>query len=301
MVHKKTVGDVVFMGIVYLLMALFLLSVLYPFMNSLAISLNDSKDTMRGGISIIPRKFTLQNYSLILQNAKIYSAYYISISRTVLGTLTGVFFTSMLAYGLSNKKLMGRKFYTIICLVPMYFSGGIIPTYFLINSLGMINSFWVYIIPNLVGLWNMLLMRSFFQNIPEAIEESALLDGANYFQIYFYIIVPISGTIFATIALFTGVGQWNAWFDAAMYITRENLKPMQSVLLSIISEAKFAEKMTEAGASASQIGNMAQGRTVNVRSITMATMIITILPIIVTYPFLQKFFVKGVMIGSVKG
>lgn len=301
MVEKRTWRDYFFYAITIFIMVLFLIAVLYPFLNALAISLNEATDTTRGGITIFPRKPTLENYSLVLRNPKIYRAYFITIARTLLGTFSGLLFTSMLAYGLSNPRLMGRKVYTMICLIPMYFSGGIIPTYFLLKSMHLTNSFWVYVIPTIVGLWNMILMRTFFSEIPPAMEESALLDGANYFQIFFRIIIPVSGTIFATIALFIGVMHWNAWFDAAMYITKDELKPMQSVLMSIVSEAKFAERMVAAGMSAGDVAAMSQGRKTNVRSVTMATMIVTIIPIVITYPFLQKFFVKGVMIGSVKG
>lgn len=302
MVHKKKAGDYIFYIVTIAIILLFLLTVIYPFMNSLAISLNNAKDTAKGGLSIIPRKFTLSNYTRVFKNPKVYQAYFITISRTVVGTVLGLLFTSTLAYGLSNKRLMGRKYYTMVCLIPMYFSGGIIPTYFLMQSLHLTNSFWVYILPNLVGLWNMILMRTYFSQIPDALEESARIDGANYFTVFFRIIMPISGTIIATIVLYIAVFQWNAWFDASIYINnRDDLKPLQSILMQIVNEAKYAETMAQQGMSADQIAAAGVGKDTNVRSITMATMIITILPIIISYPFLQKYFVQGVMVGSVKG
>lgn len=302
MVQKKKAGDYVYYIVTIALVSLFLLTIIYPFMNSLAISLNDAKDTAKGGLSIFPRKLTLNNYIRVFKNPKIYQAYFITISRTVVGTVLGLFFTSTLAYGLSNKRLIGRKFYTMLCLIPMYFSGGIIPTYFLMQSLHLTNSFWVYILPNLVGLWNMILMRTYFSQIPEALEESARIDGASYFTVYFRIILPISGTIIATIVLYIAVFQWNAWFDASIYINnKDSLKPLQSILMQIVNEAKYAETMAQQGMSADQIAAAGAGKDTNVRSITMATMIITILPIVISYPFLQKYFIQGVMIGSVKG
>ncbi|WP_099205375.1 carbohydrate ABC transporter permease [Scatolibacter rhodanostii] len=302
MVQKKKAGDYVFYIVTIAIVGAFLLTIAYPFLNSLAISLNDAKDTALGGLSIIPRKFTLSNYTRVFKNSKIYQAYFITISRTIVGTAMGFLFTAMLSYGLSNKNLMGRKFYTMICLIPMYFSGGIIPTYFLMQSLHLTNSFWVYILPNLVGLWNMILMRTYFSQIPDAMEESARIDGANYFTIFFKIILPVSGTIIATIVLYIAVFQWNAWFDASIYINnKDELKPLQSILMQIVNEAKYAETMAQQGMSADQIAAAGAGKDTNVRSITMATMIITILPIIVTYPFLQKYFIQGVMVGSVKG
>lgn len=283
-------------------MLLVIVTTLYPFLNALAISLNHSDDTMKGGITLFPRVFTWKNYEIIFKNAKIYTAYFITILRTVIGMFGGLLFTGALAFGLSHKQLVGRKFYTMFCLIPMYFGGGLIPTYFLIKTLGLTNNFWVYVIPNLVNLWNMILMRSYFNGIPDALEESAKIDGANYIRILFKIILPISTPIVATIALYIGVFHWNSWFDASMYINKDNLKPMQNVLMSIINEAKFAESIAkEAGGASVDMGNIAQGKSTNVRSITMATMIITILPIVMMYPFIQRYFIKGIMIGSIKG
>lgn len=299
---KKSVGDRIFDSCNIVLMLIIVAVTLYPFINSAAISLNDANDTTKGGITFYPRIFTLRNYELIFDNAKVYNAYIITVGRTVIGTISALLFTSMLAFGMAHRHLKWRKLYTMMCIIPMYFGGGLIPFYFLIKSLGMMNSFWVYIIPNLVGIWNMILMRTYFQGIPEALEESARIDGANYFTVFFRIILPVSTPIMATIALFIGVWQWNSWFDAAMFITRQNLKPMQSVLLSIISEAKFAESLSQTAAgAAADAGNIGKAIKVNVRSITMATMIVTILPIIMVYPFLQRYFIKGIMVGSLKG
>ena len=231
----------------------------------------------------------------------IWKAYGITFARTFVGAAAGLVITGALAFGLSRKNLAGRKFYTFFCLIPMYFGGGLIPTYFLIRNLGLTNTFWVYIIPNLVNIWNMILMRSYFQSVPDALEESARIDGANYITIFFKIYWPVSTPIIATIALYFGVFHWNDWFMPNIYVTNQDLKPMTSVLLSIVSEASFAEKMAQTGANAAAIGNAAKGKETNVRSITMATMITSILPIVIIYPFLQRFFLKGIMIGSIKG
>jgi putative aldouronate transport system permease protein len=181
----------------------------------------------------------------------------------------------------------------------MYFGGGIIPTFLLIKSMGLLNNFWVYIIPGVVGLWNMILMRTYFQTIPDGLEESAIIDGASYLRIFFQIIIPISAPIIATIALYIGVAQWNSWFDAAMYITKDNLKPMQTILMNVISEARYAEQLAASGIT--DVGNMLKGQNTNVRSVTMATMVVTVLPILMIYPFLQRYFIKGIMVGSLKG
>ncbi len=299
---RKTAGDFLIMFLLVVVMGLVLITTLYPFLNALALSLNHADDTMRGGITIIPRVFTLRNYELIFTNPKIYNAYFITIMRTVIGTVTGLLFTGTLAFALSRTRLVGRKFFTMFCLIPMYFGGGMIPNYFLIRTLGLTDNFLVYIIPLLINLWNMILMRSYFSSLPEALEESARIDGANYLTIFFRIYGPISTPIIATIALYIGVMHWNDWFFPNIYINKQELKPMQSVLLSIISESRFAEQIAAtSGGAGADLGAIGQGKQVNVRSITMATMIVTIIPIVLTYPFLQRYFIKGIMIGSVKG
>ncbi len=301
MKSKKVLSDYVIIIVMWVLMVTVFVTTLYPFLNSLAISLNNADNTILGGITIYPRVPTLANYRQVFTNPMIWKAYGITFARTFVGAAAGLVITGALAFGLSRKNLAGRKFYTFFCLIPMYFGGGLIPTYFLIRNLGLTNTFWVYIIPNLVNIWNMILMRSYFQSVPDALEESARIDGANYITIFFKIYWPVSTPIIATIALYFGVFHWNDWFMPNIYVTNQDLKPMTSVLLSIVSEASFAEKMAQAGANAAAIGNAAKGKETNVRSITMATMITSILPIVIIYPFLQRFFLKGIMIGSIKG
>lgn len=301
MKSKKVFSDYVIIIAMWVIMITVFVTTLYPFLNSLAISLNNADNTVLGGITIYPRVPTIANYRQVFTNPMIWKAYGITFARTFIGAAGGLVITGALAFGLSRKNLAGRKFYTFFCLIPMYFGGGLIPTYFLIRNLGLTNTFWVYIIPNLVNIWNMILMRSYFQSVPDALEESARIDGANYITIFFKIYWPVSTPIIATIALYFGVFHWNDWFMPNIYITNQDLKPMTSVLLSIVSEASFAEKMAQSGANAAAIANAGKGKETNVRSITMATMITSILPIVIIYPFLQRFFLKGIMIGSIKG
>ncbi|MCI9192309.1 MAG: carbohydrate ABC transporter permease [Acutalibacter muris] len=301
MKSKKVFSDYVIIIAMWVIMVTVFVTTLYPFLNSLAISLNNADNTVLGGITIYPRVPTIANYRQVFTNPMIWKAYGITFARTFIGAAGGLVITGALAFGLSRKNLAGRKFYTFFCLIPMYFGGGLIPTYFLIRNLGLTNTFWVYIIPNLVNIWNMILMRSYFQSVPDALEESARIDGANYITIFFKIYWPVSTPIIATIALYFGVFHWNDWFMPNIYITNQDLKPMTSVLLSIVSEASFAEKMAQSGANAAAIANAGKGKETNVRSITMATMITSILPIVIIYPFLQRFFLKGIMIGSIKG
>lgn len=293
-------SDYVIIILMVVIMVTVFVTTLYPFLNSLAISFNNADDTLTGGITIFPRVPTAANYMQIFNNPTIWKAYGITFARTIIGAAAGLVVTGALAFGLSRKGLVGRKFYTFFCLIPMYFGGGLIPTYFLIMTMGLGNTFWVYIIPNLVNIWNMILMRSYFQSVPDALEESARIDGANYVTIFFKIYWPVSTPIIATIALYFGVFHWNDWFMPNIYITNPDLKPMTSVLLGIISEASYAERMAAAGAGAF-VGDASHGKETNVRSITMATMITSILPIVIIYPFLQRYFLKGIMIGSIKG
>ncbi|WP_300683730.1 carbohydrate ABC transporter permease [Acutalibacter sp. 1XD8-36] len=300
MKEKKVVSDYVIIISMVVIMVVVFVTTLYPFLNSLAISFNHADDTILGGITIYPRVPTIANYRQIFTNPTIWKAYGITFARTIIGAAGGLVVTGAMAFGLSRKNLVFRKFYTFFCLIPMYFGGGLIPTYFLIQTLGLRNNFLVYIIPNLVNIWNMILMRSYFQSVPDALEESSRIDGANYITIFFKIYWPVSTPIIATIALYFGVYHWNDWFMPNIYITNTDLKPMTSVLLSIISEAAFAERMAAAGAGAF-VGDASKGKQTNVRSITMATMITSIVPIVAIYPFLQRYFLKGIMVGSIKG
>lgn len=299
---KKVASDYVIIILMVVIMVVVFCATLYPFLNSLAISLNYASDTTLGGITIFPRKFTIENYKNIFTKDTVWMAYGITIARTVIGTVGGLLITGAMSFALSRKSLAGRKVYTMLCLIPMYFAGGLIPTYFLIKTLHLNNTFWVYILPALVNIWNMILMRSYFSSsVPDALEESARIDGANYFTIFFKIYWPVSTPIIATIALYFGVYHWNDWYTSYVYINDPKLVPMTSVLLKIVNEAQFAEKLAALGADASAIGNAAMGKATNVRSITMATMITSIVPIVAIYPFLQRYFIKGIMIGSIKG
>lgn len=292
--YKKHIADYIFEIFIYLFLLFILVTTLYPFLNAMAISLNDADDTVRGGITVFPRILTFENYRRIFNDKFIFNAYMITIMRTLIGTVCGLFFTAMFAYAISKKYLIGHRFYTFFCLIPMYFSGGMIPYYFLIKSSGLINNFWVYIIPNLMSIWNMILMRTYFRGLPEELEESAKIDGARQLRIFFQIIFPVSAPIFATIALYIAVSQWNAWFDASMYITKMELKPMQTILMNIIQNARITD--TKEVTYFDTLANK-----VSVRSITMGTMMVTVIPIVCVYPFLQRYFIKGIMVGSLKG
>lgn len=294
---RLSLGDKVLQRTIYVLLTLLSVIMLYPFWNSLVISFNLGSDTALGGITLWPRVFTLENYYIVFQDKRLLNSFWITILRTLSGTALSVFFTALLAYGMSKKSLVFRKHYMVFFMITMFFSGGLIPSYMLIRSLGMLDTFWVLIIPGIISVYNMIVIRTFFSALPDGLEESAKIDGCSNYGIFFRIVIPVSGPVLATIALFTAVGHWNDWFTGAIYINTDGLLPIQTLLRQIMN----SNIMTEIGsANAIALDHMNRNRTVTTKSLTMATMMIATVPIILTYPFLQKYFVKGVLIGSLK-
>lgn len=268
---------------------------IYPFWNIFVVSLNDATDAIRGGIYLWPRKFSLSSYSEILKNQEFMASIKVTVARTAIGTPISVFVTAMIAYMLSRKELLGRKWLTIAFIFTMYFGGGMVPTYMVIKNLGLINNFWVYILPSALGVYNMILIKNYIETLPEELFESARLDGANDLTIFFKIIVPLSKPILMTVGLFVAVGQWNSWFDAFLYTSSQNLKPMQSILVEILNQYQTGGSVSE------QMSQAAAGKAaVTPDSIRMAATIVSTVPIIIVYPFIQKYFVKGIMLGAVK-
>lgn len=269
---------------------------LYPFLHVLALSFNDATDAVRGGIRIIPREFTLDNYRHIFStNAALPKAFSNSVLRTVIGTATGVISCSILAYTLSRKHFMFKKSISMLLVFTMYISGGLIPEFLLIRNLGLINRFSVYIIPGLISAFNVIVIRSFMDGLPDALEESAKIDGANDFTIFWKIILPLCLPVIATVALFIAVSQWNSWFDTYLYArNNESLTTLQFELMKILEDANITASQVNSQ-NAQQIMNR-----VSPTSIRMAITIIATVPILLVYPFLQKYFVTGLTIGAVK-
>lgn len=264
---------------------------LYPFYNILITSFNDPTDAARGGITLWPRVFSIDNYRIVFRDDNMLHAFMITILRTLIGTATAVLFTGAFAYGVSKNELVGRRLFLMLAIVTMYFSGGIIPYYLLVAKyLYLKGNFLVYIIPNLFNVFNAIIMLTFFRNLPKEIEESAKIDGANDIRIFFQLVLPVSKPVLATIALYNAVFHWNSWYDAMLF-GNENLLTLQQILMQIISSNSNVSQL------ASQLGYGA----VSAASLKLATMVITTLPIVFTYPFVQKYFVQGIMIGSVKG
>lgn len=274
---------------------------LYPFVNVLAVSLNNAQDSIKGGIYLLPREWTLANYNYILREATIFHATFISVLRTVIRTVVTVFCSAMLAYTLSRQDYVLRKFITVAFIMTMYFNGGLIPNYLLIRDMGLVGSFWVYILPGIIGVFNLIIIRSFIENLPESIIESAKIDGAGDYRTFFSIILPLTVPVLATVALFSGVFQWNSWFDVFLYNSSDaSLSTLQYELQKILQNSN-----TTTGTSS--LDGMIQGATggqqnaVTPMSVRATMTIVASVPIIMVYPFLQKYFVKGMMVGGVKG
>lgn len=264
---------------------------LYPFLNVLAISLNDPMDTMKDINFIIPRKFTLSNYRYVLEKNNLVKPFMISITRTVVGTLFGVISTSMVAYVLSRKDFYFNKLFTLLFVITMYVSGGLIPEYLLLTrTLHMGNSFWVYIIPGLIWTYNIILIRSYIEGLPTALQEAARIDGANDFMIWLKVVLPLCKPVLAMVALFIAVGQWNSFMDTYLYA--RDLPTLQYMLYEIMQQATIT---VDPHAAAMQAQS-----TVSPLSVRMAVTIIATIPILIVYPFLQKYFVGGMTVGAVK-
>lgn len=294
---RKSISERILDMANYALVTIFTLFVLYPFLYCLILSLNDGRDAERGGIYFWPRKFTLGNYAFVFGNKEILVAAQNSVLRTVIGVVAALFITSIFAYALSKSDLLFRKFYMTLGLITMYFGGGFIPYYLLIRDLNLFNNFLVYILPNLFGMFHAIMFISFFKTIPPSLEESAKIDGANDFYIYWKIYIPVSKPVLATIALFVGVGHWNSWFDTMMFARKPHLETLSHILTKMISAQRFIDEVQMS--KQTSIASLARGMTAT--SLMLATMVVTSFPIIVLYPFLQKYFVKGIMIGSIKG
>lgn len=295
---KISLSDRMFLSLIYALLVLMAFVMLYPFWNSIVISFNVGSDTTRGGITFWPRQFTLENYSVVFQDQRLMNGFLVSVLRTVIGTILSIVCTAVFAYGMSKRQLMGRKGYMILCIVTMYFSGGLIPSFLINRELGLMDSFWVMIVPNIISVWNMIIFRTFFLELPEGLEESAKIDGCGHWGTFFKIVVPISGPVIATLSLFSAVWHWNDWFTASIYITSEHLLPIQTLLQQILSSNIMSEQMMQTNAAARS--HMSQLQSVTTKSLTMSTMLVATIPILLVYPFLQKYFTKGVMIGSIK-
>ncbi len=293
----SSMGDKIFDTCNYLFMIVLIIFTLYPFINMLALAFNDANDSIKGHIYLWPRQWTIQNFQYVFSESNIFYATFISAARTIVGTMVSVFCTAMLAYTISRSEYALKKFVSITFIFTMYFSGGLIPNYLLIKELNMLNSFWVYIIPGIIGVFNMIVIRSFIEGLPEGIMESAKMDGAGDFITFVRIVLPLTVPALATVSLFVAVYQWNSWFDVFLYnSSRPHLSTLQYELMKILSTTNTTAAAADAFANAQ--GNVT---VVTPTSIRATMTIVASVPIIMVYPFLQKYFVKGMVVGGVKG
>ena len=301
--RKRTqLGNIIFDVIIFLVLAFVVVATIYPFWNTVAISFNDGLDALKGGIKLWPRKFTWQNYKNLFVDDEIFRAGIISVTRTVLQTVLSVFCTSMLAYALSRKEFVIRRPLTTILVISMYVNAGLIPGYMLIKNLHLIGKYAVYIIPCLVDVFNFILVRTYINGLPDSFVESARIDGANEFKIFLSIIMPLIVPSIAMISLFVAVGAWNSWFDTYLYCSNKpNLFSLQYVLMMYLQASQNqSTSAADAGSmalAASSGATIAMSTPVSIRS---SITVVATLPILVVYPFVQKYFVVGMTIGGVK-
>lgn len=289
---KPTTGNHIFQAFLITFMVILCIVMLYPFVHMLSISFSTPAESLRMGVHLYPKEVSFYAWERVLSRDDIWIGFGNTVFRTVVGTACSILFMSMGAYPLSKRYLPNRNVFTMLIVFTMFFSGGLIPTYFLIKNLGLVDSRLVYIIPGLVSTFSMLILRNFFQAIPDEVEDSAKIDGANDLGILFRIVMPLSLPVLATLSLWSAVGHWNAWFDAVLYIQ----DPNKQVLTT------FLRRVVITGEDLSIFSTAAKGSALGfAEPIKAATLMFTALPIILVYPFLQKYFVKGTMVGSLKG
>lgn len=305
MKHKKLRADggvenIVFTTVNTVILVLLAAITLYPILNTLAVSFNDGTDTLRGGIYLWPRVFTLYNYEMIWETCNLDTAFLISVLRTVIGAGLDVILTAMVAYALTRKEFVLRQGITLLYVLTMYVNAGLIPGYMVNRTFGLVNNFAVYVVPGLVSAFNLIVVRTYMNTIPASLHESAEVDGAGDFTVFYKIMLPLSMPVLATVALFSAVGQWNQWFDTFIYCgSNKSLTTLQYELMKALSTA-----MNTGSSTANNVSNMA-GADAAVNQVTPVSIrasitIVAAVPILIVYPFLQKYFVQGMTLGSVK-
>lgn len=298
---KLTRQDTVFDSLKIAILIFVVVATLYPFLNVLAVSFNDPQDTLRGGVTILPRKFSTISYEDIFDSPQIWLATRNSVLRTAISAVVQTFATAMVAYALSRREFVLRLPFSIIYVLTMYIEGGLIPQYFLFRSLGLISSFHVYWLPGLTAAFNMLVIRTYMRSLSDSYVESAKIEGANDFWIFLRIILPLSVPVIATIVLFISVFQWNQWFDTFVFnSTDDSLTTLQYELMQKIQSANAAMSGSSMQEAFSKVQG-GEGGGVTPKSVRAAMTIVASVPIILIYPFLQRYFVHGLTIGGVKG
>ena len=291
---KQTKSGRVFDALNLVLMLAILVVVVYPFINVLAISFNDGYDAVRGVIYLWPRVFSLENYKFVLADSSLVRGFFVSVVRTMVGTATAVLGNALLGYIVSCRQFRGRKFMRILFLITMYFGGGLIPVYLLMTRLGLVNTLAVYWLPSIFSAYYMLLCASYIQNLPEALFEAARVDGASELRIFTQFIIPLSVPMLACISIYVGVGHWNSWFDVNLYSKNGTWDNLQIILYRILNQTNAINKIQDSAVLAEKM------RGIQPLTVRAAITIIVVTPILVIYPFFQRYFVSGMTLGAVK-
>ena len=292
---KRAKGDLVFDTINTLLLVLVMLVVLYPLYFIVIASFSDPLEVLSGHVVFFPKKVSLEAYKMVFRDAQILTGYRNTIFYTLLGTAVNIVLTVLAAYPLSRRDLAGRKFFTVMLAVTMFFSGGLIPTYLMVsNTLHLLDTIWAMILPGAISVWNVIIVRTYFQtSIPPELSEAAMVDGCSDFMLLAKVILPLSMPVLAVMVLFYGVAHWNSFFNALIYLNDKALYPLQLILRSILVQNTMSEDML------AEVDSLAN-RQVMAETIKYALIVVASAPIIAVYPFLQKYFVNGVMIGAIK-
>jgi putative aldouronate transport system permease protein len=291
---RKSAGSRIFDALNVLFMLFLILVMVYPFYYTLVLSFNEGKDALRGGLYFYPRRPTVESYAWLFRNIDLLRGAFVSVLRVVVGTLSGLFCTALLAYVTIVRHFSGRRFMRLVFIVTMYFSGGLIPVYLLMMRLHLLNTFAVYWVPSLIDAYYMLLIAAYLNNIPDSLFEAGRIDGASEMRIFLQIVIPISVPVLAAVSIYLVVAHWNAWFDNLIYNTTGKWNTMQIYLRRMLLEAEISSKI------AYEVGKVKSVKTMTPASVKAAATIIVTLPVLLTYPFLQKYFIGGITLGSVK-
>ncbi|OAS19330.1 carbohydrate ABC transporter permease [Paenibacillus oryzisoli] len=288
---KTSYGSKLFDVCNVLLMIALMMLMVYPFLYVFSASISNPSLVVKGEVIMFPKQITLEAYRLVAKDPYIWISYYNTVKYTVLQTLLTLIFTAMLAYPLAKKRLVGRRTIMLLIAFTMLFNGGLIPTFLVVKQLGLINTTWALIIPSLISTWYLFLMRTFFEGIPDELEDAATMDGCSALGVLFRVVLPLSAPIMATVALFTAVGQWNSFFEALIYLSDKQMYPLQIHLRNIVISSS----------AASQVSGNQDADVYILETVKYSTIIFATLPILLVYPFIQKYFVQGSMIGGIKG
>ena len=297
---KKSLGYRIFTVVNVIIMIFIGVVMLFPYLNVIAKAFNEGADTARGGITLWPREFTMENLKIIVTEASFSNALFISVTRVAIAVVLGIMVQFSTAYALTKKSFPFKTFITLLFIIPGYISAGQIPHYVLMADLKLINNFWIYIIPTLFSFYNIIVFRTFIQStVPDSLPEAAIIDGANEFTVMWKIVLPLCKPVLATVALWIMVGQWNDWTTTLIYIRKAKLFTLQYKMMELVKESERMTKLIEAARQAGQ--DVTDMPVPTSESLISAQVVVTTFPIICVYPFLQKYFVKGIMLGAVKG